>query len=174
MFLHYKLTAQADVSAARKMSSNANAGPDLEPITELDVIYGGKDVKPLFSFTKVSTMITGGHDDDQAVGVGLGKGKRVGTSLAYRRDSKSTRSDSRLPGSFIDLIPIFPDAQSYHRRRHCDSRPQATSLSSKSPTSTSASVLAHAVVSSRHTIGPREFRLMLGRHRYGRHAEGRV
>lgn len=84
-FLHYKLTPQADVFAARKMSSNANAG-DLEPITELDVVYGGREVSPLWGYKKVSTMITGAEDDEKTVAKG---GNRAGSALAFRKGTES-------------------------------------------------------------------------------------
>lgn len=84
-FLHYKLTPQADVFAARKMSSNASAGA-LEPITELDVIYGGKEVSPLFGYSKVQTMITGDEDDEKRASTG---GNRAGSALAFRKGIES-------------------------------------------------------------------------------------
>ncbi|GAA6001894.1 hypothetical protein JCM10207_002368 [Rhodosporidiobolus poonsookiae] len=84
--LHYKLTAQKDIRAARKMDANGSAGA-LEPITELDVLYGSKEVHALPGFTKLERMVTGGTDDPKAVGTGYGKdkGNRVGSSLAYRK-----------------------------------------------------------------------------------------
>ncbi|BGP12751.1 Phosphatase dcr2 [Rhodosporidiobolus nylandii] len=86
LFLHYKISPQADVRAARKMDANGSAG-QLEPITELDVLYGGEEVKALPGFEKVDRLITGGEDDPKRVGNGYGKekGTRVGASLAYRK-----------------------------------------------------------------------------------------
>ncbi|GAA5859682.1 hypothetical protein JCM1840_006407 [Sporobolomyces johnsonii] len=85
LFLHYKLTPQADVLAARKMDVNGSAGV-LEPITEFDVLYGANETNPLPGYTKLPTMITGGPDDDKAIRPGDGgKGTRVGASLAYRK-----------------------------------------------------------------------------------------
>lgn len=89
-FLHYKLTPQADVFAARKMSSNANAGA-LEPITELDVIYGGKEVSALFGYDKVQTMITGDEEDEKRASAG---GNRAGSALAFRKGTTSESSVS--------------------------------------------------------------------------------
>lgn len=83
LFLHYHVAPQKDIAAARKMSSNKNAGA-LEPITEFDIIYGGAESKPLYGYEKVRQMITGGLDDE------MGSWKeekkpRVGASLAYRK-----------------------------------------------------------------------------------------
>lgn len=89
-FLHYKLTPQADVFAARKMSSNASAGA-LEPITELDVIYGGKETSPLFGYNKVQTLITGDEDDEKRASTG---GNRAGSALAFRKGTESELSFS--------------------------------------------------------------------------------
>ncbi|BGP44800.1 Phosphatase dcr2 [Rhodotorula kratochvilovae] len=86
LFLHYKLTPQADVLAARKMDATNGSAGTLEPITELDVLYGGSEVQPLPGFVKVEQMVSGGEDDAERVGSGYGKGKRVGTSLAYRKE----------------------------------------------------------------------------------------
>lgn len=80
-FLHYQITPQADVTAARKMSSSSSAG-ELEPIRELDVIYGGQEVNPLLGYTKISSMITGGDDDEKRAIAG---GTRVGSALALRK-----------------------------------------------------------------------------------------
>ncbi|GAA5832135.1 hypothetical protein JCM11251_004252 [Rhodosporidiobolus azoricus] len=86
LFLHYKLTPQADVRAARRMDAvNGSAGA-LEPITELDVLYGGQEVKALPGFTRMERLITGGEDDPKSVA--KPKGKRVGASLAYRKQNK--------------------------------------------------------------------------------------
>ncbi|GAA5953455.1 hypothetical protein JCM8115_000530 [Rhodotorula mucilaginosa] len=86
LFMHYKLTSQADVRQARRASKDNDAGA-LEPITELDVLYGSEEVSPLPGFTKIETPITGGLDDENRVGNGYGKGTRIGASLAYRRKS---------------------------------------------------------------------------------------
>ncbi|GAA5887611.1 hypothetical protein JCM6882_001470 [Rhodosporidiobolus microsporus] len=86
LFLHYKLTPQADVRAARRMDAvNGSAGA-LEPITEMDVLYGGQEVKTLPGYTKLDKLITGGEDDPKSV-LKL-KGSRVGASLAYRKQNK--------------------------------------------------------------------------------------
>ncbi|KAM0793498.1 hypothetical protein ACM66B_000937 [Microbotryomycetes sp. NB124-2] len=82
-YLHYKLTPQADVIAARRMNSKADAGR-LEPITELDIVYGGEDVKTLPRYIKVGQYITGG-DDDPKTATTKGKGTRPGSALAYRK-----------------------------------------------------------------------------------------
>ena len=84
MFLHYKLHEQTEVAAARRADTMGDAG-DLEPITELDVLYGGEQVNPLPGFARIPTMITGGEDDTKAMRVGVKKGTRVGTSLAVRK-----------------------------------------------------------------------------------------
>ena len=88
LFMHYKLTSQADVRQARRASDDNDAG-ELEPITELDVLYGSEEVSPLPGFTKIKTPITGGLDDENRVGNGYGKGTRIGASLASRRKSAS-------------------------------------------------------------------------------------
>ncbi|GAA5980570.1 hypothetical protein JCM10908_001692 [Rhodotorula pacifica] len=86
LFMHYKLSTQADVRRARRANGDNDAGA-LEPITELDVLYGSDEVSPLPGFTKIETPITGGLDDASRVGNGYGKGTRIGASLAYRRKS---------------------------------------------------------------------------------------
>lgn len=96
LFMHYKLTSQADVRQARRASDDNDAGA-LEPITELDVLYGSNEVSPLPGFTKIETPITGGLDDENRVGNGYGKGTRIGASLAYRRKSAS-ECDARAFG----------------------------------------------------------------------------
>ncbi|BGO96703.1 Phosphatase dcr2 [Rhodotorula toruloides] len=88
LFLHYKLTPQSDVFAARKAEGANGSAGDLQPITELDVLYGGKEVHPLPGFTRIEQMVTGGPDDAKAIGTGYGKGTRVGASLAYRKENK--------------------------------------------------------------------------------------
>lgn len=88
LFMHYKLTSQSSIRAARRASSDNDAG-SLEPITEVDVLYGADEVQPLPGFTKIPTLITGGLDDKTRAGSGYRKGKRVGASLAYRRKSAS-------------------------------------------------------------------------------------
>ncbi|GAA5994112.1 hypothetical protein JCM5350_008099 [Sporobolomyces pararoseus] len=87
LYLQYALTPQAEILAARKQNSKGDAG-DLEPITEIDVLYGGNETNPLPGYTKLPTLITGGPDDDRAAGSGYGKKKKgthVGSSLAYRK-----------------------------------------------------------------------------------------
>ncbi|GAA5870341.1 hypothetical protein JCM16303_001969 [Sporobolomyces ruberrimus] len=87
LYLQYALTPQAEVLAARKANTTGDAG-ELEPITEIDVVYGGNETQVLPGYTKLSPMVTGGPDDDHAIGTGYGKGKkgtRVGSSLAYRK-----------------------------------------------------------------------------------------
>ncbi|GAA6022722.1 hypothetical protein JCM11491_003744 [Sporobolomyces phaffii] len=87
LYLQYSLASQSDILAARKMNSGGDAG-DLEPITEIDVIYGANETNALPGYTKISPMITGGPDDDHAVGTGYDKkkkGTRVGSNLAYRK-----------------------------------------------------------------------------------------
>lgn len=83
-FLHYKLTSQSDIRAARLVSDDGNAG-DMEPVTELDVIYGSEEVQPLPGYNKVGNMITGGPDDDKAYWKSSSKDARAGSSLAYRK-----------------------------------------------------------------------------------------
>ncbi|GAA5913525.1 hypothetical protein JCM8208_000701 [Rhodotorula glutinis] len=85
LFLHYKLSPQADILAARKTDGSNGSAGDLEPITELDVLYGSTEVHPLPGFVKVEPPVSGGEDDTERVGTGTGKGKRVGASLAYRK-----------------------------------------------------------------------------------------
>ncbi|GAA5834357.1 hypothetical protein JCM9279_004294 [Rhodotorula babjevae] len=85
LFLHYKLTPQADILAARKADGSKGSAGDLEPITELDVLYGSTEVHPLPGFVKVEPPVSGGEDDAERIGTGTGKGKRVGASLAYRK-----------------------------------------------------------------------------------------
>lgn len=63
--LHYRLNTQVEIRSER-----------IEPITELDVIYGDASSQPLWSFEKVSPMITGGADDSS---------DRLGTALAVRK-----------------------------------------------------------------------------------------
>ncbi|KAM0755762.1 hypothetical protein T439DRAFT_351508 [Meredithblackwellia eburnea MCA 4105] len=86
MFLHYQLTEQSVVRDARKSSPSSNAG-QLEPITEIDVIYGGNEVKPLWGFEDTGTFITGGEDDDKKFVLETGKGQRFGSRLTVRRTS---------------------------------------------------------------------------------------
>ncbi|TNY21815.1 hypothetical protein DMC30DRAFT_411233 [Rhodotorula diobovata] len=86
LFLHYKLTPQADIFAARKAEGSNGSAGKLEPITELDVLYGGTEVHPLPGFTKLEPPVSGGEDDDERAGTGTGKGKRIGASLAYRKE----------------------------------------------------------------------------------------
>ncbi|GAA5949588.1 hypothetical protein JCM3765_002715 [Sporobolomyces pararoseus] len=87
LYLQYALTPQSEILAARKKNSKGDAG-DLEPITEIDVLYGGNETNPLPGYTKLQTLITGGPDDDRAAGTGYGKKKKgthVGSSIAYRK-----------------------------------------------------------------------------------------
>ncbi|KAI5480013.1 phosphatase dcr2 [Pseudohyphozyma bogoriensis] len=85
MFLHYKVTEQSDVRAARKASTDGSAGA-LEPITEFDVVYGGDEVQPLYGYEIVPTYITGGPDDKEAAKLDATDNKgRVGSRLAVRR-----------------------------------------------------------------------------------------
>jgi len=89
LYLQYELTPQADIFAARKMDTKGDAG-SLEPITEIDVIYGGNETRALPGYTKLAPPITGGSDDDRAIGTGYGKSKkgpRVGSNLAYRKQT---------------------------------------------------------------------------------------
>ncbi|SCZ90451.1 BZ3500_MvSof-1268-A1-R1_Chr1-3g01997 [Microbotryum saponariae] len=85
MYLYYRSTSQHLIKAARAASPDRNAGDSLEPITQLDVIYGGNEVQPLPGYTKLPVMISGGEDDEKAVGTGNRKGSRVGSTLAYRK-----------------------------------------------------------------------------------------
>lgn len=102
LFLHYKLSPQADILAARKADGSHGSAGELEPLTELDVLYGSSEVHPLPGFTKVEPPVSGGEDDPERVGTGTGKGKRVGASLAYRKQQTSAfapTSSSPLPPS---------------------------------------------------------------------------
>ncbi|SCV68486.1 BQ2448_607 [Microbotryum intermedium] len=90
MYLYYQSTSQHLVMAARAASSDRNAGEKLEPITQLDVIYGGDEVKPLPGYIKIPVKISGGEDDEKAVGTGNRKGTRVGSALAYRKVAQKT------------------------------------------------------------------------------------
>ncbi|KDE09787.1 hypothetical protein MVLG_00186 [Microbotryum lychnidis-dioicae p1A1 Lamole] len=85
MYLYYRSTSQHLIKAARAASPDRNAGDSLEPITQLDVIYGGNEVQPLPGYTKLPGKISGGEDDEKAVGTGNRKGSRVGSTLAYRK-----------------------------------------------------------------------------------------
>lgn len=86
MFLHYRLTDQAAVLAARKSSNVGHAG-DLEPLTEIDVLYGGREVRPMWNYEAMDTFISGGPDDDKAVNLAAGTGSRFGSRFAVRRTS---------------------------------------------------------------------------------------
>jgi hypothetical protein len=97
MYLHYKTTPQAEITAARR-AGGGSAGY-LEPITEIDVLYGGKEVNPLYGYERLEPMITGGEDDSGKVDFATGKG-RFGSSLALRRS---------LPGE----SPPVPETTSY-------------------------------------------------------------
>ncbi|GAA6058690.1 hypothetical protein JCM10212_003378 [Sporobolomyces blumeae] len=87
LYLHYALTPQSEVLATRRASSNNSAGA-LEPITEIDVLYGGNETHALPGYTKLFPMVSGGPDDDRAIGTGYGKkkGNRVGHTIAYRKE----------------------------------------------------------------------------------------
>lgn len=87
VWLHYRLSSQSDVLAARKANATGDAG-NLEPITEIDVLYGGDEVHALPGYRKLLPPITGGFEDGRAIGTGYGKSKKgnhVGASLAYRK-----------------------------------------------------------------------------------------
>ncbi|GAA5908254.1 uncharacterized protein JCM6883_004327 [Sporobolomyces salmoneus] len=87
VYLHYRLTPQADILAARKMDEGGDAG-ELEPITEIDVLYGDDKVHALPGFKKLEPLVTGGKEDPRAIGTGYGKSKKgphVGSGLAYRK-----------------------------------------------------------------------------------------
>lgn len=150
LFLHYKLSSQSSVRAARRGSSDNDAG-SLEPITQLDVLYGADEVSPLPGYAKIDVPITGGLDDPKRIGNGNGKGTRPGASLAYRRKSPSEFSlsrSSRTRGHESLTLGGSP-SQSFRRRRRFASTPRATSRSCKSPTCTSPSVPANAAMSTR-------------------------
>lgn len=72
--LHYHLTPQADVLAARSNGGSAGA---LEPITELDIVYGERWTNALVGYEKVFPMISGGEDDSSTT--------RMGATLAVRK-----------------------------------------------------------------------------------------
>lgn len=106
LYLQYELTPQSDILAARKLNAKGNAGA-LEPITELDVIYGGNETNALPGFTKLTPMVTGGTDDDRAIGTGYGTGKkgtRVGSNLAYRKQIASKFSPSPVLLISIEIL----------------------------------------------------------------------
>lgn len=84
MFLHYQTSTQDAIFAARHSSKNASAGL-LEPITNLDILYGAHEVQPLPGYEKLPVLITGGEDDDKRVDVATGLGARVGSTIAFRR-----------------------------------------------------------------------------------------
>lgn len=86
LFLHYRLSPQEDVRKMREESPSGGAGI-LEPVTEMDVYYGGDAVRPYWGFAKLPHMVTGGTDDDKAIATG--KGERVGTSIAIRKALKA-------------------------------------------------------------------------------------
>lgn len=90
MFFHYRLTPQHEVSDARD-KNDGDAG-DLEPFTEIDVIYGQSN--PAWGFEKMPKQITGGEDDENRERQRGGKGIRAGVSLAIRR--KNLRESSLL------------------------------------------------------------------------------
>lgn len=76
MFLHYRLNTQEQVRAERRITPGGGAG-DLEPITELDVIFGDTQANPLWGFERVPGMISGGTDDSSS--------SREGCALAVRK-----------------------------------------------------------------------------------------
>lgn len=82
-FLHYRLSTQAEVAEARR-AGNGDAG-DLEPFTEIDVLYG-KTHAP-WGFKMMRQMVTGGVDDSGSV---ANKGNRAGVSLAVRKRQTGT------------------------------------------------------------------------------------
>ncbi|KPV78488.1 uncharacterized protein RHOBADRAFT_33185 [Rhodotorula graminis WP1] len=84
LFLHYKLSPQADILAARKADGSNGSAGDFEPITELDVLYGSSEVHPLPGFVKVEPPVSGGEDDTERVGTGTGKGKPLSPSPVLR------------------------------------------------------------------------------------------
>lgn len=137
MFLHYRLTPQAEVLAARR-SGNGNAG-DLEPITELDVLYGGAEVQAPWGFEKMRTMITGGEDDSGRVDLKTRKG-RPGSALAVRK-AIVRESAAKLRGGDEKVNDVV--LQLFLRRLSFSSPSEESLPSSKSPTSTSAPVLAN-------------------------------
>lgn len=151
MFLHYQLTEQSDIRSARKSSATGDAG-DLEPITELDVLYGGAEVQPLWGFTSMSTFITGGPDDEKAFNVATGKGTRFGSRLALRRVAKRASTFSFLQ----ETLTLYSRSQiqPFLSPPLFASPPKAISQSSRSPIFTSASVPASAVTSIRSGSGP--------------------
>lgn len=147
LFLHYKLTPQADIFAARKAEGSNGSAGKLEPITELDVLYGGTEVHPLPGFTKLEPPVSGGEDDDERAGTGTGKGKRIGASLAYRKEQTSV--SFRLLLAIAAQLTSSSLHQSSRRRPCCVSTTRATSLSSRPPTCTSRSGQASAATSTR-------------------------
>lgn len=98
LYLHYQLTPQSTVAAARRLTGDAGV---LEPITEIDVIYGGKEVRPLFGYERLP-FITGGNDDPNKAVMSTGKG-RFGSSLAIRRRP--------IGECFIDQVLIWSPIQ---------------------------------------------------------------
>lgn len=150
LFLHYRLTSQADIRAARKMDATNGSAGSLEPVTQLDVLYGGAEVNALPGYKKVEGMITGGADDEKRVGSGFPvvKNARVGASLAYRKEKYGTSNClSSFLTSCLPSLPFTehsPARQTFLLSPFFDSLPPATSPSYRSPTSTSASALVSA------------------------------
>lgn len=85
MYLRYRTNTISQIKASNNLSN------PLEPITELDILYGSEIVNPLFGFERILPLITGGDDDDKALGVGGIKGtSRAGSGIAVRRGIPST------------------------------------------------------------------------------------
>jgi len=84
MFLQYQTSSQEEVFAARRKAKDKTAGA-LEPITNLDVLYGSDEVHPLPGYEKLPVFITGGPDDDKRASLATGQGARVGSTIAFRR-----------------------------------------------------------------------------------------
>ena len=86
MFFHFLLTPQHEVNEARS-KHNGNAG-DLEPFTEMDIVYGGSPAP--YGFELMKQKITGGEDDENREMNGKDKkGTRHGVSIAIRTQVKA-------------------------------------------------------------------------------------
>lgn len=79
-FIHYRRSTQVEVLAARKLSEDGLAG-ELEPITEIELMYG--QTHAAWGFKLIEQQVTGGKDDPKAASGG--DGKRAGLSLSLRR-----------------------------------------------------------------------------------------
>lgn len=143
MFLHYRLTDQSAVLAARK-SSAANHAGDLEPITEIDILYGGREVRPMWDYEAMDTFISGGPDDEKAVNLAAGTGTRFGSRLAVRRTSTGAPSFSLRGWNQPDETPFQPS----RKPRRSASATRASSRFSRPRTCTSASAPATAGTST--------------------------